>query len=453
MDCYSHPQANHKQSVHSYFLSIGCLGTGNICQEWDEEIDSPVFSAVPLANYWISVDDKGRISKCFRRIQWTKAQATARFGEENLPPRLNDVKVKDDEKWDFIHCVLPRKEYDPAGKGTKDMPWRSSWIFIGGALIGGGGGSPATRENPYICWEGGYRTFPYHVGRWEIIEGQEYGRSPAMTALPAIKDLNQMKKVSLRAGQKNVDPPMIAPHDAFMSQLDMTPGAVNYYDSYSGLPPDAFRPIVGNPQAADNAEKLMAPEIMAIERIFYTDLGSIPFKKERQTTTEINAQQDSILRNVAPLVGRQEAEEFGPMIMRTYDLCSQWGKIPPHPVKMKGKKLKIVYVSRAARAIKGSRLAAIRGYIAETLVPMIQVAPEVKDKVNCDAVLQISADLAFIDMGIFRSDEDVAKIRKDRAAQQQAQAQQQMADSASNSLKNVAQASQAAPDLVGAGQS
>lgn len=449
-NCYTNPKANHKQSLHEYFLGTGCLGTASVCQEWDDSIDSTCYSSVNLSNFWISEDDYGRIFRVFRRVQWTKRQAIERFGEDNLPPKLMDKNVKMDiDKWDFIHCVQPRKNYNPNGKGWKDMPYESKWLFVGGALFGGGGGQPASPSEPFICWEGGYSSLPYHVGRWSKISGQEYGRSPAMTALPDIRILNQMTKVTLRAGQKVVDPPILAPHDSFMSQLDQTPGAVNYYDSSLGMDKDAIRPLVtgANPQAG---EEMMQPKKDTVNKIFYTNLGNIPFKKERQSVPEIQQQQDAILRNIAPLVGRQEAELLGPMIQRTFELLQRHGKIPPHPSKIQGKKLKIVYQSRAAQAIKAGKLGAIKSFINETIVPMIQLAPESKDYLNTDAVLMESAVLSNVTMDIFRTPEQVAAIRQDRAKQQQQQQQLQAAESASQSLKNVGQAGQALPDLVGA---
>lgn len=448
-DCYSHPQANHKQTLHEYFLSLGCLGTGIVCQEWDDEIDSPCFSSISLSDIWIGEDDKGRVNRVFRRVQWTKRQAIERFGEDNLPTKLLDKKIKlDGEKYDFIQCVEPRKDRNPNGKGAKDMVYKSVWVYIGGSLVGGGGGSPAAHEEPFICWEGGYLTLPYHVGRWTKISGQEYGRSCAMTALPDIRVANQMEKIGLRADQKIVDPPMMMPHDAFMSQLDMTPGAVNLYDSSAGLPADAFRPIQSGVSIRDH-QVMLEDKRSSIKQIFYADLGNIPFKKERQTTAEIQAQQDSLLRNIAPLVGRQEAELLGPMIMRTFQLLQRWGKIPAHPVKMQGKKLKIVYVSRAAQAIKSGKLGMIKSFIAETVVPMIQMAPESKDFLDCDAVIEESARLSGVTRDIFRKPDAVAAIRKGRAAQQQQANQLQAAESASTSLKNVGQAAQASPELVG----
>ena len=432
MDCYTNPQANHKQSMHTYFLGQGCIGTSVILQEWDDDLDGPCFATISMAGCWIDIDNKGRVNKVYRKVEWTKDQAILQFGEENLSPKLLAEKPSKD-KHVFIHAVEPRIERNPRGKGAKDMPWKSVWVM---------------ERDKWVCKESGYETLPYHVGRWEVIENEEYGRSPAMTALPVIRICNQHEKICLRADQKVVDPPLAIPHDAFMSQLDMTPGAVNVYDSTAGLGEKAVFPIQSGAQP-DAGEKRQQQRYDTINSIFYTDLGSIPFKKERQTTLEIQAQQDAILRNIAPLVGRQEAELLGPMIQRTYQLCSKWNKIPPHPLKIRGKKLKIVYLSRAAMAIRGGKLGQLRAYVTDTIIPMAQVAPEIKDTVDMDMICEVSADLSGVTRKIIRTPQQVAAIRKDRA-QQQAQAQQlQAAESASTSLKNVGQAGQAMPSLVG----
>jgi hypothetical protein len=53
----------------------------------------------------------------------------------------------------------------------------------------------------YICLgsreivsEGGFRTFPYAVGRYTAEPKEVYGYSPAMTVLPEIKMVQEMTK-------------------------------------------------------------------------------------------------------------------------------------------------------------------------------------------------------------------------------------------------------------------
>src|ERR1700761_4986468 len=230
--CYAHPRANHKQALHENFLSEGAFGTGIIFQEWDEVWQIPTFRAMPMAHCFMDEDEKGFIDTLYREVKYTLRQAKQRFGEGNLPKEMLERKDPK-EQFIFIHAVEPREERLPESPLAKDMRFASDWVC---------------QDFKKIVWTSGYRSFPYHVPRWEKIAGQVYGRSPAMTALPDIKVLNQMKKATLEAAQKVVNPPVILPHDSFTSQFDMTPGALNYYDSTNGLSEDVVRAFTAGAQ-------------------------------------------------------------------------------------------------------------------------------------------------------------------------------------------------------------
>ena len=58
-----------------------------------------------------------------------------------------------------------------------------------------------------------------------------YGRSPAMTALPDVKMLNEMSKTTIKAAQKQVDPPLLVPDDGFLLPVRTVPGGLNFYRS------------------------------------------------------------------------------------------------------------------------------------------------------------------------------------------------------------------------------
>lgn len=428
---YNDPYVNHRQSIHESFLSLGCLGTAVLFQDWSDKRRLPIFKSIPLAQCFIAESEDGLIDTVYRDVKVTLRQAKQRFGEKNLPKKM--LEKKDTDEVNFVHAVYPREERDITSMLSKDMPFASEWVSI---------------EFKEVVWQKGFTTFPYHVSRWEKIPGQVYGRSPAMTCLSDIKMLNQMKKVTLEAAQKVVNPPMLTPSDAFLNQFDMTPGAINEYDSSMGLDVNAIRPFMSGARP-DLGDKMMAPIRDAIIHCFYADVMDIPFKKERQTTTEINERRNDSLRNIAPLVGRQEAELLGPKIQRTFDLLNRNRMIPPIPAKMSGAKLKITYISQANIAQMGSKLDNIRSFIAQALVPLMQMAPEVKDFVDLDETLNVSGKYGNVTRDIFRSPEDVAAIRKDKAQQAAAQAQQQQLESGSAALKNVGQAIQAAPSLAG----
>lgn len=435
---YNHFRSNHKQSLHEDFMSKGAFGNGVVFQEWDAEYKIPVFMACPLSQCYFKEDHKGFVDTLYREYTMTYRQLVEKFGFESLPANLVGKAVTDlDKIFTIVHAVEPRQDRRPNSPLAADMPYSSDWVLT---------------EKKVTLRSSGYETFPYHVGRWEKISGQVYGRGPAMTALPTIKVLNQMKKAILQAAQKVVNPPMILPHDSFMSDFDMTPGALNFYEATGGMGPDVIRPLItgANPQLGQD---MMQPEKDFVIQCFYADMMSVPFKKERQTELEMQVRQDEILRSIAPLIGRQEAELLGPMLARTYQLRLKYGKTKPFPAKLKGVKLKVVYTSRAAFAQKGGKLMSMVKYLTQTIFPMIQVAPEIKDTIDFDQVAKQSAMLADVTRKIFRSPEDVTMIRKGRADQQQAQQQQAQMESASNAVKNVAQAGAALPETAGAGLS
>ena len=50
-----------------------------------------------------------------------------------------------------------------------------------------------------------------------------------MNALPDTKMLNKMAETTIRAAQKQIDPPLMVPDDGFMMPVRTTPGALNFY--------------------------------------------------------------------------------------------------------------------------------------------------------------------------------------------------------------------------------
>ena len=50
-----------------------------------------------------------------------------------------------------------------------------------------------------------------------------------MTALPDVKMLNEMSKTTIKAAQKQVDPPLLVPDDGFILPVRTVPGGLNFY--------------------------------------------------------------------------------------------------------------------------------------------------------------------------------------------------------------------------------
>ena len=139
------------------------------------------------------------------------------FGKDQLS---RDLLVKfqktpfDDVE--MVHVVRPRNTYDPKKLDKQNMPFQSVYMEF---------------ETGHIISIGGFREFPYVVPRYLKASNEIYGRSPGMNSLPDVKVLNKMVEVSMKAAQKQVDPPLLVPDDAMILPIRTAPGSLNYYRS------------------------------------------------------------------------------------------------------------------------------------------------------------------------------------------------------------------------------
>ena len=103
----------------------------------------------------------------------------------------------------LIHAVYKRDERDVTKVDSQNKPIASVYL---------------DPEEKVIISEGGFDEFPYMAPRFLKSSFEiGYGRSPSMTALADIKMLNKMSEVTIRAAQKQVDPPLLVPDGATSS--------------------------------------------------------------------------------------------------------------------------------------------------------------------------------------------------------------------------------------------
>ena len=70
------------------------------------------------------------------------------------------------------------------------------------------------------------------IPRWQTVSGSQYAHSPAtVAALPDARLLQSITLTLLEAGQKAVDPPMIAVQEAIVGGVNVYAGGVTYVDA------------------------------------------------------------------------------------------------------------------------------------------------------------------------------------------------------------------------------
>lgn len=401
------PKANFSSQNQQNYLSLGAFGTGCVFTDSLRLEAGLRYRSISLGEIYFSDNHQGITDTAIRRFPLKIRQAYQKWGEL-LPESLKGKKdTKGDEDCYFLHCVRPRKNYDPERIDGKGLPIESLYVV---------------EEGEVLLEEGGYTTFPYAISRYEQAPGEVYGRSPAMDALPAIKTLNEEKKTLLKQGHRAVDPVLLTHDDGILSSFSLKPGAINA----GGVSADG-RPLVHALQTGNLAvgKDLMDDERMIINDVFLVTLFQILVETPTMTATEVmeRTREKGIL--LAPTVGRQQSEYLGPLIEREVDLLIGQGLVPPPPpelIEARGD-YRVEYDSPLSRAQRAEEVAGVMRSFEQTLgIVNVTQDPSPLDWYDLDVIVPEISEIQAVPARWMNSVEKVQQIREMR--QQQIQQQQ-----------------------------
>lgn len=437
------PRSNFQSQSGEVVLDVGAFGTGVLfC---DDVLGIGIrYKAFPLSQCYIAEDAHGRVDTLYRKFKWTAHQAASKFGRDNLPEAMRRaLDIEPQRKFDFLHCVKPNPDRNPNRRDYKGMAFWSCYI--------------ALDEGRTILDEGGFRTFPFAVPRFETSPNEVYGRSPAMNVLPDIKMLNEMSKTVMRSAHMVVSPPIMLSDDGALQAFNLRPNALNF-----GGVDDQGRPraLPFNTNArVDIGLDMMNQRREVINDAFFVTLFRILVEEPQITATEamLRAQEKGQL--LAPTMGRMQAELLGPLVERELDILAHNGSLGPMPDALleyyqSGGEHVIEYQSPLNLAQKAGAGVAIMNTL-QAISPLAQVDPNVLHRYNLDKAGEFLGRINGVPEEIIRSDEEVAALAEQSAQAAQAQQLLQAAPVAASAAKDFAQASslaasvpsQAAPNL------
>lgn len=409
-------RANFQGQVHQFFLGQGAYGTSGLFVDASEDEPGVRYKNIHLGELYIFENHQGVVNRFCRRFKLTARQAAQQFGEDILPASITTAlktAAGREDKFEFVHCVRPRQDYNYLRRDAKGKRWGSYYI---------------ARQDRVLLREGGYNTFPLPTARHSQTPGDDaYGRSPAMDALPATKTLNEEKKTMLRTGHRALDPVLLAHDDGVLDHVSLKNGAVNW----GGVNADG-RPLIHTLPTGDFriGEEMMKMEMAAINDAFLVTLFQILTETPEMTATEVieRIREKGIL--LAPAMGRLQSEFLGPLIEREVDLLVQQDLLPPMPPLLQeaGGRYEIVYdspMSRAARAEESAGL--LRSLEMSLNIAEKTGNPEPLDHYDLDI---ITPEINRINGTPERFMRTMAKIEEIRAQRAKAQQQQMMVDAA-----------------------
>ena len=230
-----------------------------------------------------------------------------------------------------------------------------------------------------------------------------------------------MSETTIRAAQKQIDPPLMVPDDGFVLPVRTTPGALNFFRTGTR---DRLEPLqigANNPLGLNMEEQRRN----AIREAFFVD-QLLMSQGPAMTATEVLQRNEEKMRLLGPVLGRLQSELLRPLISRSFALLLRNGLLPAAPEQLQGQDIDIEYVSPLAKAQKLTDLQSmLRGF--EVMMQVAEIAP-VMDYLDSDKLVQYLVEVTGIPARVIRSDEEVARIRDEQAeqAEQQAAMEQQM---------------------------
>ena len=392
-------KSNFQQEIFELYHDLITFGTAAMFIEEDDE-DILKFSTRHINEIFIAENDKGRIDTVFRKFSLSARAVIQKFGNVSINI---ETKAKKDpyEEVEIMHAVYPRSDFDPKKQDKDNMPFESVYLDA---------------ESGDELSVSGFREFPFVVPRYLKASHEIYGRSPAMTALPDVKMLNEMSKTTIKSAQKQVDPPLLVPDDGFMLPVRTVPGGLNFYRAGTR---DRIEPlnIGANTPLGLNMEEQRRN---SIRNAFYVNqlmMQSGP----QMTATEVIQSNEEKMRLLGPVLGRLQSELLKPLIDRAFALILRKNLFRPAPEFLAGTDIEIEYVSPLAKAQKSSELQSIMRAI-EIMGSLSNVAP-VFDHINMDKLVRHLADIVGVPQKILKPQSELNAERQ-QAAQQQEQMQQ-----------------------------
>jgi len=402
-------ESNFNLEVGECYTDLVSYGTSVVLEEFtgDELTGENIeltFSAVPIKEAYFEEDHKGGISTFYRRLMWTPSQIISKFGEENVPEKINALQASGKtDRLEVVYCIWKRKGIDEVdGIVAPDKrPYAYRYLLKEGCCT--------------LGEEGGYYEMPAYAPRWRKTSESKWGNSPAMNALNDVLTLNELVELILRSAEKVIDPPWVTTMNNIMSDLDMRPAGLNVVRDPSKLMPmnSAARFDVSQLQKGDL--------VQAIQKAFYMDQLQLK-DSPAMTATETMARMELMQRTLGPTLGRLQSDLLDPLISRTLNILFRSGQLKelPESLKQNGGDIDVSYVGSLSRSQKMDGIANVERYLA-LLGGIAQFKPEVLDLFNQDkAARDLGVDLN-IPAAYLNSDEDVQALRQQRAEQQQAQ--------------------------------
>ncbi|UOF77192.1 head to tail connecting protein [Caudoviricetes sp.] len=410
-------QTMHKTNTYDAFYScyndIGLFGTHAMIVYEDED---KIFRchALPIGQYYLSADSKGEITGLYREYRMTLKQMVDQFGLKAVSENARKAYMERrgfETEYTIRQAIQPNKEYDPKAVGVKARAYIDVYWEVG---------SPPDTLLSYT----GFHEKPFVAPAWSRPLGEAYGESPAMEALPDIKQLQFYQKEKAEIIQMYTKPPVVASKALENQPTAFYARGVTFTADINTIGAKPLMQINGDISGVQAETQELKQRIADA---FFEDLWLMMNNIEGvqpRSFMEIAERKGEKIVMLSPAIQKVQNEFLSPFIDRVFAIMYRRGLFPEPPDSLKnGADLKIEYVSDLSLAQNVKNTVPIEQLLAIT-GNMMSVAPEVQAKVDFYQAIDDYSQSIGVPPRIMIPTKKAIAINEQKA--QQAQQQQMM---------------------------
>ncbi|MBE4265268.1 phage tail protein [Vibrio parahaemolyticus] len=406
---YMLAKTNFYNIAPTAFIDILSYSTASVGIEKDEKTVLRFYPS-PVGSYRLANGPRLNVNTHGKKRMWTVAQMVERFGIDNVSDAVKHSYNSQNyqNKFEVRHLVFDNPDYIPTAFSSTSKKYCSLWY-------------EPIEGSDKILHRGGFDDFPFLTPRWEVLGADSYGSfGPGMLALGSIKGLQVDQRNKHTANALQIKPPMVGPTSLKNNGASLVPGGLTFVDGVQGV--QGFVPAYQTNFSTQEVLLSISDTRQIIDQAFFKDLflAIIDVNKSGVTATEILQRKEEKMLMLGPVLSRFDEEFLDPTVSLAYSEMDRRGMLPEVPEELIGKELNIEYMGmlhQAQKAIGVSSIERTLGFIGN----LAGIAPQVMDKINIDASVDIYTDITGTTPEILNDDQTVQQIRDQRAQAQQSE--------------------------------
>ena len=433
-------ESNFYNAIAVFYFDLVIFGTASILAY--EDFENVVNFVNPcLGEFYVDIDGKYRPTVFYREFTMTVDACVKEFGYDNCSPAVQQLfddhgGANRTRELIVAHSIEPNT--DGMGKDfgfPEHFAYREVyWEWGGSTSPQGGANYPAG----FLRKRGFYEQVAI-TGRWDLVSNDPYGRSPGMDALPDQKQVQLEQRRKAQAIDKMVNPPLVADVQLKNQPANLTPGGITFVAGYTASGKPGFSSVYDTRFPVQEITADLVEVKSRLSQIFFNDVLRTASQYETRsnvTAVEWDLRKSESLVMLGPALERIDNEVLRPIIDRVFAVAIRAGIIPPPPPEIQGQMMTIDFVSMLAQAQQAARAGSIERVLS-LAGNIVGVVPEAMDNIDVDYSLDKLSSLLNNDPKMIRSPEALNQIRADRAKQQQAAQQAEIAQKLSAGAKNL----------------